>query len=39
MKKKLKITSSLQDPHKVVRTVNGIQVKQPKTKTIVIYTN
>jgi len=38
-KNKIVIRSSFNNPHKVVRTTTGLQVKQPKTSTIVKYTN
>lgn len=38
-KNKIIIRSSLNNPHKVVRITFGLQVKQPKTSTIVKHTN
>jgi hypothetical protein len=36
---KLKIKSDLQSPHKVIRTTDGLKVKQPKEQIIIRYTN
>ena len=39
VKNKVIIRSSLNNPHKIVRTTIGFEVKRPKTVTIVKHTN
>ena len=38
-KNKILIRSDFNNPHKVVRTKVGLEVRQPKTSTIVKHTN
>jgi len=39
MKNKVVIKSDLQKEIKVIRTTNGLIVRQPKTDHLVVYTN